>query len=126
MLNDPSRSDGALIYLIGMMIGCFGGMIVAHLIERRSQAGKRQRMQLAALIAGPLGGLLGVALFGPLIQIVWRNAIDWLAGTSASADHGWPHPVSLWYSAGFLGSFFSGVGLALAALVIAKFGNKSS
>jgi len=128
MLNDPSRSDATFIYLIGIFVGCFGGMIVLYIVERSPQADRRRReaMQLPALIAGAAGGLLGVMLFGPWTQIVWRNAADWLAATSTSADHGWPYPVSLWYSAGFFGSFFGGLGFALLATMIARIGDKRS
>lgn len=126
MLNDPSRSDATFIYLTGIIIGCFGGMLIACAMGRTLQADHRQATQLPALVGGVIGGLLGVLLFGPWIQIIWRNAADWLAGTTASTDPGWPYPVSLWYAAGFFGSFFGGLVLAPLAILVARLGDKTS
>lgn len=124
--NDPGLADGKFVYLLGVFFGSIGAILSLALAHRRGDDlvihGWRRIVTISALgTAAAMGGMLGILLFGPVIQICWSNIAGWLSESpGASTDVLWPYPVSLWYWAGNLGSMMGGLVATHFVLRIAK------
>ena len=109
------------VYLIGGTIGAlaFGPFLL--MLARGSSSDDAHAIQRYGFIGSVAGGFLGVAVIGPVGQLMWRVITDIIvADPDLSGNYLWPAPVSLWYPALVFGALAGGLYVGLFAALVAK------
>ncbi|MES1155846.1 MAG: hypothetical protein ABUL48_05385 [Pseudorhodoplanes sp.] len=109
------------VYLIGCLIGVMAIIPFLWMTARNLNPDNTQLSRALGLLGGAAGGCLGVAVIGPIGQLIWQVVSDMVStNPERSGQYLWPYPVSLWYSALSFGAVAGGLYIGFLATLVAK------